>query len=60
MTGGTLGALAVLLTGEHNGIVRGDDARRQVTAIVQPVLMRLMASGMTAEQAMAKMLAEHQ
>ncbi len=52
--------LADLLTGEHDRVIRGDDGRAQVTALVQPILQRLMAAGLTPSQAMTTMLAEHQ
>ncbi len=54
-----LNRLAAVLTRSHDGIVRGDQAREQVTEIVQPIIQKLMASGLSQSQAITKMLADH-
>ncbi len=49
-----------MLTGSRDGIVRGDRARQEVTELVEPIIQKLMASGLSQSQAITKMLADHQ
>jgi len=53
-----LGLLAEALLG-GTGRVRGDEARRQVTELLEPSIAALMAEGMTRVGAVNRLLADH-